>query len=88
MIILELVEKYLLYIGLFLLPVLFLPIYENVFESSKLAVSLLIAILLLIIKISKSVIEESLEFNSSKFDLAVLIFMTVFLVSGVFASSK
>ena len=86
MIILELVEKYLLYIGLFLLPVLFLPIYENVFESSKLAVSLLIAILLLIIKISKSVIRKSLEFNSSKFDLAVLIFMTVFLVSGVFAS--
>lgn len=83
---LEIAEKYILYAGLFLLPVLFLPIYESVFESSKLAISVLVIIILLIIKIIKSVIKKSLEFNSSKFDLPVLIFMTVFLISGVFAS--
>ncbi len=83
---LELIEKYILYTGLFLLPLLFLPFFESIFETSKLAVSLLIAILLLIIKVIKSVMRKSLEFNSSKFDLPVLIFMIVFLISGIFAS--
>ena len=83
---LELIEKYILYTGLFLLPLLFLPFFESIFETSKLAVSLLIAILLLIIKVIKSVMRKSLEFNSSKFDLPVLIFMIVFFISGIFAS--
>lgn len=83
---LQIAEKYILYTGLFLLPVLFLPIYENIFESSKLAISLFVAITLVIIKVIKSVIRKSLEFNSGKFDLTVLIFMTVFLISGIFAS--
>ncbi len=82
----ELIEKYILYLNLFLLPVLFLPIFDNIFETSKLAVLFFSIIFLLIIKIIKSVTRKSLEFNSGKYDLLVLIFMTVFLISGLFAS--
>jgi tetratricopeptide (TPR) repeat protein len=86
--IVENIEKYILYLSLFLLPLFFLPVFENIFEASKLTILLIGAILLLVIKVIKSVIRKSLEFNSSKFDLPVLIFMTIFLISGIFASAN
>jgi len=79
----ELVEKYILFLSLFLLPVLVLPIFENVYDTPKLLVLIFGAIILLGIKIVKSVYRKSLEFNSSRFDLPVLIFMIIFFLSGI-----
>lgn len=82
---LELIEKYTIYISLFLLPIIFLPIFENVYDTSKLLVLVFGATIVLITKIVKSIIKKGLEFNSSKLDLPVLIFIIVFLLSGIFA---
>jgi tetratricopeptide (TPR) repeat protein len=80
------IEKFTIYITLFLLPLMFLTNFENIFETSKLLVLVAGTSIVLVIKIVKSIFNKGLQFNSSKFDLPVLGFALVFLLSGIIAS--
>lgn len=84
--IVKIIEKYIIYIVYFLLPLLVLPIFDNIYETPKLVLLFTGATLILTIKLIKLLINKGLEFNSSKYDLPIVGFILVFLLSGVFAS--
>lgn len=80
------IEKIIL-IGITLLyPLFFLTTFTYIFETPKLLILFVSIFSVLIIKIVKSWISKSFEFNSGKYDLAVISVMTVTLLSGIFAS--
>ncbi|WKZ25530.1 MAG: tetratricopeptide repeat protein [bacterium] len=82
------IEKYTIYISLFLFPLLFFPFFENAFELPKLLLGVLSVVILVLLKITKSIIKGSVEFNSSKLDFAVIVFMVAILLSGLFSSAN
>jgi len=79
-------EKYIIYICLFLFPILFSSTFENIFDTPKLIVLFVGALIVLMLKLVNSIIKKGIEFNSSRLDLPVIFFIVVYLVSGFFAA--
>lgn len=77
------IEKGLLVLGLFLLPLAFLPIFLSPFEPVKMALLYLLLALLLLTSSAKAALTDSLTFFASKFDLAMAGLALVYLTAAI-----
>lgn len=84
--ILNAIEKYTLLAAVGLYPLIVLTSFTNIFETPKLLVLLLAVLIILSIKIVKSVIKKSFEINLGKFDIFVATLSVIFLVSALTVS--
>ncbi len=76
-------EKYLLSLIIFLVPVAVLGIFANPFEVPKVAVLIFGVTILLLIYSAKALIKGSISLSVSNFDLPVLLLGITYLVSGI-----
>jgi tetratricopeptide (TPR) repeat protein len=80
------IDKYLLFLTIFLFPLFFLPIFNNQFESGKLLFISVSVILMSAIKIAKYFGDGGFEFKVGKLDFYVLIFALAYILSTIFVS--
>lgn len=76
-------EKYTIYIIVFLLPLAFLPIFANAFAPTKLIVLVVGICLVILIKIATMAKTGIFEFQAGKFDLPIFIIAATYLISGL-----
>src|SRR3990167_8093490 len=81
--ILELLEKYLLYLVLFSVPVAVLGIFANPFEVPKVAILIFGVCLLLLVFSLKILVKKTLSFSTHTFDIPVLFLGITYLVSSI-----
>lgn len=84
--ILKFINRYLFYTIVFLFPLFFLPIFPNYFETGKLLFLTSGLLLLAIIKIVGTLMENTFKLSTSKIDIFVVAFSVAYLVSGLVAS--
>ena len=80
---LENLEKYLLYLLLFLVPLAVVGIFANPFETPKVMTLTVGVILLLLIVSAKSLIKGTAQISVSNFDLPIILLAAIYLVSGL-----
>jgi len=78
------IEKYVLYLTVFLLPIAILPISPNLFTPGRLAVLCLGIAILFMIKALRGILAGKLEFNLGDLDFPVLLLTISFLLSAIF----
>lgn len=78
------IEKYVLYLTVFLLPIAILPISPNLFTPGRLAVLCLGIALLFLIKALRGLLAGKLEFYLGDLDFPVLLLTLSFLLSTIF----
>ncbi|OGM15476.1 hypothetical protein A2V56_00770 [Candidatus Woesebacteria bacterium RBG_19FT_COMBO_42_9] len=78
------IEKYVLYLTVFLLPIAILPISPNLFTPGRLAILGLGVATIILIKAIRVVLIGKLEFNLGDLDFPVLFLALSFLVSAIF----
>src|SRR3989304_7148869 len=76
-------EKYILYGGVFLLPIALLPISPNLFTPGRLAVLTLGISLMLLIKALKVILSGKLEFHVGNLDFPLLLLAFSYLLSAI-----
>src|SRR3990167_7906112 len=77
------IEKYLLYVVIFLFPITTLPISPNPFVVPKLAVLAFGVALLLLVRSLRIIYSGKLDFSIGNFDFPVLLITLAFLVSAI-----
>lgn len=82
------VEKYIIFLFIFLYPLFTLPIFSNFFDISKLLLMFISLILIAIIKIFKFFYLSEVEYKSGKYDFAVFLLSLMYLITGIFGNSK
>jgi tetratricopeptide (TPR) repeat protein len=80
----EQLEKYLLWVVIFLFPLLVLPSFANSYDTPKLAVLVGGISLVVLIKAIKTILKGSLEYSRGSFDLPVLVLALAYLLSALF----
>ncbi|KKP46288.1 MAG: hypothetical protein UR39_C0012G0010 [Candidatus Woesebacteria bacterium GW2011_GWA1_33_30] len=86
--ILNFLEKYLIYLGLFLLPLIFIPQLSSPFDIPKIATLIVITVLVLSIKLTKIIISKSFGLSSNKYDLTILFISIIYLLSSFLKASN
>lgn len=81
--ILESLEKYILLTTVFLLPVVFLPIFPNAITSGKILILVIGIGLVLLIKAIRTLISGTFEFSLGNFDVPLLILALAYIVSSI-----
>lgn len=82
------IEKYTLYLTLFLVPLIVLPLFPNIFDTPKIALLVFGITIFTLIKAVRVIYEKRLSFSFGKYDLPVLIFALSYLVSGILRTSN
>lgn len=77
------IEKYILYVTVFLFPVSFFYISPNPFVVSKLAVLVTGLSLFFVVRAVRIILSGKLEFKSGSFDLSVLVLLVAYVLSAV-----
>ena len=85
---LKIIEEYLLFLGLFLLPLIFIPIFPNSFETPKLLLLVVVTSLIFLVKLIKIIITKNFTFSSNKYDLLLISISIVYVVSSVFMTAN
>lgn len=85
---LNLLERYLLYAVLFLVPIFYLPLFSDAFGLPKLLVLGIGVGLLLIVKAIKVLVARKVEIASGDFDLPLLVLVGSYIVSSIFTASN
>src|SRR3989344_3404387 len=80
---LENLEKYLIYLVLFLVPLAVIGVFANPFEIPKVAVLIFGVTLLLFTFSLSALLKGSVSVSVSNFDLPVLLIGVLYLVSGI-----
>lgn len=80
---LEKIEKIILYITVFLTPLMVLSVFPNPLSAPKLIVLSFGVGLALLIKAIRVILKGSLEFSIGKFDIPVLILLAAYLASSI-----
>jgi len=80
---LEKLEKYLVYATVFLLPIALLPISPNIFTPGRLAVLTTGVGLLLLVKALRVILSGKLEFQVGNLDFPVLLLALAYLLSSI-----
>jgi tetratricopeptide (TPR) repeat protein len=80
---LDSLEKYILLFTVFLLPIVFLPIFPNPFDTAKIAVLALGISLVIVVKAIKTIVNGSLETSTGSFDIPVILIALAYLLSAV-----
>lgn len=83
---LEKIEKIILYITVFLAPLMVLSIFPNPLSAPKLIVLSFGIGLAILIKAIRVILKGSLEFSVGKFDIPVLILLAAYLASSILAT--
>lgn len=78
------IEKYIIYVLVFLLPFTVLSISSNPFTISKLAILAFFICLLILLTGVRSIITGKFTFNSSSFDIPVLLIALSYILSTIF----
>jgi tetratricopeptide (TPR) repeat protein len=78
---LEIIEKYLIYISLFLLPIIFIPFFSSSYDTPKLLLLIVSSVLIILVKLLKIILNKSFEFSSNKYDLVMISISIVYLIS-------
>lgn len=86
--VLESIEKYILYIIIFLVPISVLGVFANPFEVPKLAVLTFGVILLLLAFSLRALFKGNTESPVSNFDLPVILLALVYLAAGILRTSN
>jgi len=86
--VLDSLEKYILLATLFLLPVVFLPIFPNAFDTPKIAVLTTGIGLAIIIKAVKTIVKGTWETTSGSFDLPVILLALAYFLSAIFKTQS
>jgi len=81
--ILENVERYLLYLAVFILPLAVLPVFPNYFETIKLVILAGTVVLILVLKSIRSIASGSLSYAVGNFDLPAAALAGTVLVSAI-----
>ena len=55
---LKIIEEYLFFLGLFLLPLIFIPVFPNSFETPKLLLLIIVASLVFLVNLIKIIISK------------------------------
>lgn len=84
--ILDNTDKYLLYLTIFLYPLFTLPIFQNLFETSRLMLLSGSLVIISLIKIIKNLFNKGLTIKTTKTDAFVACLALVYFVSSVFIS--
>lgn len=79
-------EKYLTLIGVFLIPLFYLPVFTNPFETPKLIVLFLIVFLLSLSKLIRIIVDKEIGISTNKLDVFIVLMILSFLLSTIFAS--
>src|SRR3989344_1534304 len=82
-VLLEKLEKYLVYATVFLLPLALLPISPNIFTPGRLAVLAIGVGLLLLVKAVRVILSGKLEFQVGSLDFPVLLLAASYLLSAI-----
>lgn len=85
---LDSLEKYILLTTLFFIPLVFLPIFPNAFDTPKIAVLTAGIGLAIIIKAVKTIVKGTWETTSSSFDLPVIFLALAYLLSAIFKTQS
>ena len=80
---LEKIENYIVWIVVFLVPVVFLPIFPNYLVTAKLSVLALGVCLILLTKSARIILTQKLDLFSSPFDFPVFLFAIAYLASAI-----
>ena len=80
---LDTLEKYILLLTVFLIPIVFLPIFPNPFDTTKIALLAAGISLALVVKAVKTVIKGSLEISTGNFDIPVVLVALAYLLSAI-----
>jgi tetratricopeptide (TPR) repeat protein len=83
---LKIVDRFLLFGSIFLLPLFFLPIFSSPFETGKLLFLTISILLMAIIKIAKYLFDGGFEFKVGKLDFYVLLLTLAYILSTIFVS--
>ena len=78
---LDAIDKYVLYLTLFLLPLGFLPLFSNSFITAKLLILVIGVSIILIIKALKLISKGSIELAIGSYNFPVLLLGLTYLVS-------
>lgn len=81
--VLTVIEKYLLLLGIFIIPLAFLPVFLSPFEPVKLTVFCLVLALIVVLYSIKTMGKGSFKFFSSQLDLPVLLLALAYLISAI-----
>jgi hypothetical protein len=81
--VLEKIEKYILYVVVFLLPITFITISPNPYVVSKLAVLTFGVLLILFVKAIRTIISGRLEVNIGTFDFPVFLLALSYILSSL-----
>jgi tetratricopeptide (TPR) repeat protein len=79
----ETVERWILYLTVFMIPVVVLPVFSNPFDSAKLSILMIGVTLAILAHAGKTFIKGALEFSTSNFDFPVLLLAVAYLVSAI-----
>lgn len=79
---LELLEKYVLYATVFLVPLTILPIFPNPFSIPKTMILVFGVALAILLKAIQTLVKGSLEISTSSFDLPVVLIGAAYVVSA------
>lgn len=85
---LKIIEEYLFFLGLFLLPLIFIPVFPNSFETPKLLLLVAVSALIFLIKLIKIVISKSFQFSSNKYDLILISISIVYIASTLLMTAN
>lgn len=81
--ILNIFDKYLFLILVFLYPLFFLPIFQNSFDTAKLLLLTVGVLLLTTVKIVKTILLGDFKFYSSKIDILIVALPVIYIISSI-----
>lgn len=84
--IINIIEKYTIIVTLFLYPIIVLTSFVNNYDTPKLLILFLSVVIIFSIKLIKMFLRESIEINIGKFDLFMISFGTLVILSGFLSS--
>lgn len=85
---LKIIEEYLFFLGLFLLPLIFIPVFPSSFETPKLLLLVVISALIFLVKLIKIVVSKSFQFSSNKYDLILISISIVYIASSILMTAN
>ncbi len=80
---LEILEKYIIYLIAFLIPVSFLPIFPNYFTTVKLIILTAGVILAILLKLTRMIVSGNFDISVTNFDFPVFLLALAYLVSSI-----
>ena len=85
---LKIIEEYLFFLGLFLLPLVFIPVFPNSFETPKLLLLVTVTSLIFLVKLIKIILNKSFQFSSNKYDLILISISIAYIASTLLMTAN